>query len=473
MQYSVVKYTDVLRQEDLRFDADYYKPKYLKEDAQLKKFSSLQIEELAFVTDGQHGYHEVDDNSPIFHLTAKNAKNWFADSIGADKIAKWVDDNNKRSSLKENDLILSTRGTVGYCAIVKKDVLPSNIDQDVARIAIDSKIIIPEYVLTFLNCHYGQDWLQRNTTGMVQQGLSLQKVRRVPIPILDLRFQKTIKANILNAYKVKKNSENYFEQAQNILLSELGLTNWQPKHQLTFIKNYSDTQQAERIDAEYFQPKYEAIAKAIKDYKGGWDTLGNLVTVKKCVEVGSGEYFDEGIPFIRVSNLNPFEITEEKYISEKLYQEIKQHQPGKGEILFSKDATPGIAYYLNERPQKMIPSGGILRLKSKSSKVNNEYLTLVLNSLLIQEQINRDVGGSVILHWRPDQVKETVIPILSEPKQLEIQQKVNDSFMLRKKSKQLLENAKRAVEIAIEESEEKAMKWLQLHENIEKTEQCN
>jgi hypothetical protein len=47
----------------------------------------------------------------------------------------------------------------------------------------------------------------------------------------------------------------------------------------------------------------------------------------------------------------------------------------------------------------------------------------VLNSILTREQVNRDVGGSVILHWRPDQVKETIIPIPSEAKQTQIQQK--------------------------------------------------
>jgi len=215
-----------------------------------------------------------------------------------------------------------------------------------------------------------------------------------------------------------------------------------------------------RIDAEYFQPKYKEIVSAIKNYPGGWDTLGDLVTLKKCVEVGSGEYRDEGVPFVRVSNLSPFEIGEEKYISEELYQEIKQHQPELGEILFSKDATPGIAYYLQEAPKKMIPSGGILRLKLKSGRVNNEYLTLVLNSILTKEQVNRDVGGSVILHWRPDQIKETAIPILPEEKQFEIRQKVTESLHLRKQSKHLLECAKRAVEMAIEQSEETAMQWL-------------
>lgn len=167
-----------------------------------------------------------------------------------------------------------------------------------------------------------------------------------------------------------------------------------------------------------------------------------------------------------MSNLSPFEITEEKYISKKLYAEIKQHQPQKGEILFSKDATPGIAYYLHEQPQKMIPSGGILRLKSKTDKINNEYLTLAFNSMLTKEQVNRDVGGSVILHWRPDQVKSTIIPLLSEGKQTKIQQKVTESFNLRKQSKHLLECAKRAVEMAIEQNEKTAINWIE-HETNE------
>ena len=256
-------------------------------------------------------------------------------------------------------------------------------------------------------------------------------------------------------------SDTTFRETQTILLSELGLADWRPEHQPTFVKNYSEVKQAERIDADFFQPKYDEVINAIKGYSNGWDTLGNLAPATKCIEVGGAEYLEEGIPFVRVSNLSPFEITEEKYISEKLYSKIEQHQPEKGEILFTKDATPGIAHYLREKPGKMIPSGGILRLKNKSDKINNEYLMLALNSVLTKEQVNRDVGGSVILHWRPEQVEETIIPILPEEIQSEIQKKITESFDLRKQSKHLLECAKRAVEIAIEQDEQTATEWLE------------
>ena len=188
--------------------------------------------------------------------------------------------------------------------------------------------------------------------------------------------------------------------------------------------------------------------------------MGNLVVIKKCIEVGRSEYLDEGIPFIRVSNISPFEITEEKYISEKLYQTLSGYQPQKGEILLSKEATPGIAYYINEEPKKMIPSGGILRLRRIDKRINEETLISILNSIIVQEQIKRDVGGSIILHWRPDQVKNTLIPILDDRIQKEVKLKIIKSFSLRKKSKYLLNCAKKAVEISIEENEETALKWL-------------
>ncbi len=227
-----------------------------------------------------------------------------------------------------------------------------------------------------------------------------------------------------------------------------------------------------RIDAEYFQPKYEEIIEAVKKYKpastkasagkGGFEELGNLVKIRKSVEPWSEAYQESGIPFVRVSNLSKFELSgnNQQFISEELYNELKTHQPKKGEILLSKDATPGMAYYLNEEPQKIIVSGGILRLKIDNKQVLPEYLTLVLNSVIVQKQIERDSGGSIINHWRPDQVKTTLIPILKNDKQEEIKGLIEKSFDDRKLSKSFLEIAKRGVEMAIEKNEKETEKWI-------------
>jgi type I restriction enzyme, S subunit len=79
----------------------------------------------------------------------------------------------------------------------------------------------------------------------------------------------------------------------------------------------------------------------------------------------------------------------------------------------------------------------------------------------VKEQLNRDVGGSIIIHWRPDQVKNTIIPIISEKVQSKIQEKVVESSELRDKSSMLLDCGKRAIEKAIENSEEDALEWIE------------
>lgn len=53
------------------------------------------------------------------------------------------------------------------------------------------------------------------------------------------------------------------------------------------------------------------------------------------------------------------------------------------------------------------------------------------------------------------------LPQIDTEIQKEISQKVRESFALRHKSEQLLEYAKQAVEMAIEQGEDVAMKWLE------------
>lgn len=257
----------------------------------------------------------------------------------------------------------------------------------------------------------------------------------------------------------KMSKKDRIAKADAVLLSEVGLGDRQSKH-LTFVKSYSDVKAVDRVDSEYFLPKYEEIVNAIKGYSDGWDNLGNLVSLQKGVEVGRDEYLHEGVPFVRVSDLSRFGISEKKYISEELYQKLKKHQPKKGEILYTKDGTPGIAYCLNEAPQKMIPATGVLRLQLKTNRIGCNCLTIILNSFLVREQVNRDVSGSVILHWRPDQVEGVVVPILSESAQQTIEEKVVESFSLRARSEHLLKSAMNAVEIAVVENEKAAMESL-------------
>ena len=455
MQYSIVK-----KSKCEKYDFGYllFSPEFFLQD-KLANWEILDTKADKVVSDYfshiKDTVNEIDENVICYDLT--NALSKFLDNgdytnhIGSTK-----------KIAQEGDFVISRlRSYLEEMAIVEEQETKQLFSSEFMVFRAKTDQISTYTLFGLCMTKITQLILKRGQYGTEHPRFYEFLLTNLPVPTCLLRIDSHIKRTIQSALALQKLSKTWYTEAQTLLLAELGLTDWQPKHQLTFVKNFSDTKHAERIDADYFQPKYDKIINVIKNYPGGWDTLENLATLKKCVEVGSKEYLETGIPFVRVSNLSPFEITQEKYISEELYAEITEHQPKQGEILLSKDATPGIAHYLREEPEKMIPAGGILRLKNKSDKINNEYLTLVLNSILTQEQVNRDVGGSVILHWRPDQVAGTIIPILHQDKQTEIEQKVLESFNGRKRAKDLLEHAKRAVEIAIEQDEQTAIDWLE------------
>ena len=452
VHYSVVNFSQVEAVEDFRIDAEYWHPVFVHNSTLVSPHNRLRDFVYQNITNIKSS--PINRDFEYLEISQISLSN-FEYQTTTVKLGEEPD--RAHHLLKRGDVVVSTvRPNRNAIAFIKTDNIVGSSGLAVLR----ANNIEAEYLLAFCKTSYFVNCLMRANKASMYPAVSTGDILDTPLFVPSKSLRLLIVETVKNSALALNKSKQIYAQVQTLLLDELGLADWQPKQQLTFVKNFSDTESAGRIDADYFQPKYDAIVDAIKSYSGGWDTLGNLVTLKKCVEVGSKEYFETGIPFVRVSNLSPFEITQEKYISEELYAEITEHQPKQGEILFSKDATPGIAYYLREVPEKMIPAGGILRLKSKTDKIGNEYLTLVLNSILTQEQVNRDVGGSVILHWRPDQVAGTVIPILHQEKQVEIEQKVDESSNLRKRAKDLLEHAKRAVEIAIEQDEQAAINRL-------------
>lgn len=245
-----------------RFEAEFFRKKYLVEDSALSKLTARPIGQFAAVTDGPHGYHVVDDESPVAMLTAKNAKDWFADRESAETIAKETHEANLRSSLEDEDIILSTRGTVGLCAIV----LQRCFQQTSTKTLLESvgasgrnscrstcwHISIRSSVKTTFSD------MQR---GMVQQGLSLQKVREILIPLLSITFQKHVKTIIRSALECRRRARAEMDHAEERVLEALAIKKWSPPEPLTYTQTAAAVFAASRRDAEFFDPAKIAALK--------------------------------------------------------------------------------------------------------------------------------------------------------------------------------------------------------------------
>lgn len=139
---------------------------------------------------------------------------------------------------------------------------------------------------------------------------------------------------------------------------------------------------------------------------------------------------------------------------------LEKLKPKKNTILFSKDGSVGEAFCLHEDAD-FITSGAILHLTVKNpDEVLPDYLTLALNSKLVRMQAERDAGGSIILHWRVGEIENVVVPLVDKSIQEKITVMVQESFLLKAESERLLNVAKRAVEIAIEQDENAGINYI-------------
>ncbi len=463
MQYSVVNKSRL--QGNLRIDAEFYSPDFLRlektlNDRQTGQFSTYAL----FVKKG------IFDLSPDFYreqgiplIRTSEIKDPLIDFSSTVFLDDKTQSLNAKTELTPGDIVFTKIGAyIGDVAMLPGKYKRYNFSQNVTGVKLKKNAIKPGFLLAYLLSKYGNGQIKRIIMLSGQGKLELEDVKNIRVVSLGDQIQTLTHKIILEVELLKEKSIGIYQDAEQMLLSELGLLNWKPKHRLFFVKRFSDTQASGRIDAEFFQPMYEDVVKSVKSSKNH-ASLGDIVSIKKCIEPGSEAYQDNGIPFLRVSNLSKFGFNSDnqQFISEVLYESLKAHQPKKGEILLSKDATPGIAYYLKDAPGKMVPSGGILRVTVKDpDRVYPEYLTLVLNSAIAQKQIERDAGGSIINHWLVDQVKNTLIPILPALVQKKIAEKVDQSFSDREQSKSLLDIAKRGVEMAIEKSEKDAQNWI-------------
>ncbi len=435
-----------------RIDPDFYRPEYYID---FTKGTWISVKKILDIC--QYGISQAMAEEPVGYPIFKMDD--IVDSFLVNDNIKYVEiTKNIFSNFKLNtDDILFNRvnaeefvGRTGIFKLKGDYVFASYL----IRLRLKSNCeILPGYFNIFLNSKYGKKQIHRYLRRAVNQAnVNANELKNFKIAALPISFQEMISKLINEAWNRIEQSKLFYSQAENLLINELDLYNFKIRNKNCYSYQLSDINLAHRIDPEYFNPGYIELLKKVSK-KCEMKPLNKvIVNFKKGVEVGGEKYKKEGFPFIRVSSISKegFIDKDQKYISEEDYLQLKnKFEPKGGEILLTKDATPGLAYYVKE-PIKGIVSSGIIRLNVKD--INPEYLCLCINVLIGQSQIERDGGGSVIIHWKPSQIKKLQIPILPKPIQDKIAELVQQSHEARIQGKQLLGKAKKMVEDEIEKA---------------------
>ena len=435
-----------------RLDAEYYQPEYLDLEQKFNTIETKTINEVSksVVSFGAYSltsYIEWED-SGVPYVNVGDIKEGYIDTSNIKHISEKVDEILKKSRVNNGQVLLTMAGTIGNAAVAHNLSRHMNANQAIAKITPIE--VSPYYLAAFLNSKYGLLQTQREIVSSVQANIFLGPIKKFKVPIFDKKLRGEVENKYRNFLETLEHSQSLYSQAEKFLLKELELGDVEEEAGLWSVVQLSEAQATGRIDAEYYQPKYKELLAKLE--KSNPRLLGELVTMKKGVEPGADAYTDEGKLFIRVSSISKFGLADkdQKYISEKLYKELKDtYEPKAGEILLTKDASPGVACVLRGRREGVV-SGGVMRLKIKEKMIDADYLALCINSVVGQLQVERDAGGSIIAHWKPDQIKAMQIPVLPETTQSKIAELVRQSHEARAKAKQLLEEAKHKVEELIE-----------------------
>ena len=285
-------------------------------------------------------------------------------------------------------------------------------------------------------------------------------IRNFLIPEFSETFQNEIEILLLNSEETTSKSQNLYVEAENLLLSEIGLSDFEPSQEAVNIKSFSESfGTSGRLDAEYYQVKYDELEENIKQSKKYVSIIdiriSNLRGLQpKYDKKGKLDIINSKHILETTLNYNNFEKTSLKYWDEQTRARVF-----KNDILtYTTGANIGrTQIYLVDKKALASNHVNILRIKKE---YNPQYISFVMNSLIGRLQTEKLSAGSAQAELYPKDIDKFLIPLIDKNKQEKIASLIEESFHLKHESEHLLEVAKLGVEKAIEEDEGFAMAWI-------------
>jgi hypothetical protein len=482
VEYSIVNVSEL--EKGLRIDAEYYEQCYMYDTNKITmhNFSSLKDLQKVPIINGFDYREFIHDGIP--YIRVGDIKNFAIDLNNCVYVKPKIIPN--KIALEKDDILLTRKGTVGEIATIhSEDLKKLIISSEIMRIRIDRGKINPYFVAVSLYSYFGRIQIVQALHGIAHVSITQDALENVKIPIPSDAFQKQIENLALKAYEEREKVEKLYKQAEDILLEELGLNNWKPKtkkvkiggkefeeEENISIRNLSEVAKADRLDAEYWEPKYdEMIKKLIGNYK-----TEKLKNIASFINHGKQPYYVENgeVPILTQKHLGaqllslyseiinmPDTPRTDRGFS-KIYPEYLLRA---GDVLFYS-----VGAYLGRTNAVLedlegVPASFITLIRTIQEICNPIYLALFLNSKIGQLQSEKWKSASAQQYIYPKEIKEFIIPILPPETQQKLASLIQQSHEARKKSKKLLEIAKRAVEIAIEKNEKEALSYISKIEN--------
>ncbi|MFM2007069.1 MAG: hypothetical protein RLZZ09_2724, partial [Pseudomonadota bacterium] len=459
LEAAEIKLTELER--TMRIDSEYFRQEHLVMASVLRQIKTVSIAQSCVVSDGNHFSISDDfvDQGIPYYRGQDVAGHFFVEQSNPVSITEAAYDRKfmRRSYLQKGDVLLSIVGTIGESSLVMRDRKATCS----CKLAIlRPGILEPSYLAAFLRSKYGRDQTRRLTRGAVQMGLILEDLDQALVPNLSEEIQDKISDTTLAAWNELLRGERFKDNAEIQLLDLLGLQGWQSPEPLSYIRPSSEAFAAGRFDAEYFYPAKTAalsVLGRLSDF-----TIGDLFdSVRNLWQPSDGQATDKVRNYDLTDALNPFLDGCKEAISRESIASTKKIILA-GDLVVSR-----LRSYLKEiaivQPSEgwpMVASTEFIVLRPKATVLPVEALLIYLRSALPQLVFKWSQDGSN--HPRFDERELLNLPVprvLIEQANIFVLA-VHSMINARQRANQLLDAAKRAVEIAIESSESDALVFL-------------
>lgn len=460
MKYSVVDYGKL--DDELRLDAEFYRPEVLQIENLLDQKNSVNLSTLADFVIGPFGSTVTVDmyveNSNYKYIRNKDNNGLYLRDDDPTFIPDSVFSSLPQFHIKENDLLITVVGTLGKVAIAQKK--DTNSIFSCKSTIIRSKKIDPFYLLTYLNSSIGQLFCLRGTRGAIQQGLNLTDIKKIRVFIANDNFQGLIRKTVEDSLHLIEESKSLYRQAEERLLTELGLLHWHSEHQLYFVRSYHEIEQEGRFDADYFQPKYYEVEEILS--RRQQKTLDELCSQINYGTVPTSPYSEDGIPYIKGLNLVDGFVQGNLDLLENTNSLPRKFYTKENDIIISQMGTVGKAAIITRNEIECLFASFTIGIRLRDYKFINPYvLTLYINIVSREWYLLRRIAqASVRQNTDLPTIRQLHVPQIDPVVQQEIKKNILDSRRKKVLSKQLFEIAKHAVEIATEQDESIAKTWL-------------
>ena len=457
LEISEIRLSEVLNDnDDFRIHSEYFKKRFNNITS-----NSIKLSDIAIIADGDHSKFPSNQKQEYRYFQAKDIKdNFLCIPANGVFVSKEYFMQNKRSHILEESVLISIMGNIGDIAITPKGFKPALCNRAIAIIKY-IKVLNPYYVFAYLITNDAFENIERIKNGGVQQRINLDVLGKIKVPILPQSFQLQIEQMVKYAHAKLEESKQLYTEAENMLLEELGLKNWQPKNENINVKTLSESfLSSGRLDAEYYQSKYDEVKQKITNFKSIKlkDLVKYPVSSGSTPRAGASDYYtdaDNGIPFIRAVDIINSQVQTDNfiYIKSNVHNGIlKRTRLKKGDVLFSIAGTVGRCGIFDYDFEANI-NQALAILRFDETIIKHLYLIFFFNSYIGQLIIEQYSRQGVQTNLNLDELSNLEIPILPMLIQNEISAKIQRSFALKKESKSLLEQAKTMVENEIEKGE--------------------